>query len=448
MNKSKLIFKLILLILFFHELDAQTINTYAGTSQGFSGDGGSATTAQLNFPGAIAVDAFCNVYFSDPGNRRIRKINSAGVISTIAGNGTAGYSGDGGPALAAQFTFPEHLTLDAAGNVYVCDMWNSVVRKISTTGTITTIAGTGTAGFSGDGGPATSAQLFFPRGIAIDASNNIYIADGYNSRIRKINPAGIISTFAGTGTSGLTGDSGPATSAQLGIPTGMTFDALGNLYFADIGKMVVRKINSSNIITTIAGNGSFGYSGDGGLATSAQLYWPMDVAVDATGNVYIADEYNHRIRVVNTSSIINTFAGTGTPGFSGDGNLASLAQMNKPSGIKIDAVGNFYIPDSLNHRIRIIGSNSCMTGISDIKENKFTFNIYPNPNKGTFKVTSSNYYENCEILIYNTLGQKLHEQKITSKETLISSTDFYSGLFYFVVLKNKELISSGKIIVE
>jgi sugar lactone lactonase YvrE len=218
--------------------------------------------------------------------------------------------------------------------------------------TITTIAGTGGYGGSGDGGPATSAQLWDPRGVAVDSDGNIYIADPGNYRIRKVDSSGNITTFAGNGTPGYSGDGESATSAQLNNPNGIAVDSLGNIYIADQYNYRIRKVDSDGKITTIAGNGTPGYSGDGGPATSAQLYNPSGVAVDSDGNIYIADNNNYRVRKVDSSGKITTFAGTGTAGYSGDGGPATLAQLNWPYGVAVDSVGNIYIADRSNNRIR------------------------------------------------------------------------------------------------
>lgn len=321
------------------------INTIVGTGTlGFSGDGGPAAKAQLNLPTGVALDSSGNVYIADDGNFRIRK-DAGGTLNTIAGNGVYSYSGDGGKATAAQIYAPQGVAADAAGNFYIADTGNNVVRKVAANGVISTIAGNGTAGSTGDGGSATAAELNAPQGVAVDSSGNLYIADTANSRVRKVTPGGAISTYAGTGTPGYAGDGGLATSAQIYAPTSLAVDSAGNLYIADFGNNVVREVTSGGIISTLAGTGSQGYSGDGTPASHSRLNGPQSVAVDKTGNVYIADQMNSRVRMVTTSTgIITTIAGTGVPGYSGDGGPATSAQLT-PTGIAVDSAGNVYVSD-------------------------------------------------------------------------------------------------------
>ncbi|GAB3625896.1 Serine/threonine-protein kinase PknD [Pandoraea terrae] len=340
---------------------AGMLSVVAGNgTPGFSGDGGAATGAQLNNPTGVAVDAAGNVYIADQGNYRIRKVDKSGTITTMAGNGP-GFSGDGGAATSAQLAFPFGVAVDAAGNVYIGDTSNFRIRKVDTSGTITTIAGNGTLGFSGDGGAATSAQLAFPQGVAVDAAGNVYIADSDNGRIRKVDASGTITTIAGNGTFGFSGDGGAATSAQLADPFAVGVDAAGNVYIADLDNQRIRKVDTSGTITTMAGNGTYGFSGDGGAATSAQLFSPIGVAVDAAGNVYIADQSNQRIRKVDTSGTITTMAGNGTPTFGGDGGPATSAQLLNPSGIGEDSAGNVYIADTGNERVRRVDASGSIT---------------------------------------------------------------------------------------
>ncbi len=335
--------------------NAMMINTVAGGGTSGLGDGGPATQAQLNVPRGVAVDGSGNLYISDCYNHRIRKVDTSGIITTVAGNGILGYSGDGGPATEAQLCYPDGVAVDTAGNLYIADTSNDRIRKVDTSGIITTVAGNGIEGYSGDGGPATDAQLSIPRGLAVDAQGSLYIADTSNSRIRKVDTNGIITTVAGNGTYGSSGDGGPAIEAQCRYPNSVAVDNEGNLYITDFRVWRVRKVDTSGIITTVAGNGAQGYSGDGGPATEAKIYKPTDVAVDASGNLYIAvSPYNH-VRKVNTSGIITTIAGGGTSGL-GDGGLATEAQLSFPDGVAVDTAGNLYIADTSNYRVRKVAS--------------------------------------------------------------------------------------------
>ncbi len=330
-----------------------TITTIAGTSTaGYSGDGGLATSAQLNYSQGVAVDNSGNIFIADQSNHRVRKVDTSGNISTVAGTGTPGYSGDGGLATSAQLWQPSGVAVDSSGNIYIADYTNNRVRKVDASGNISTVAGTGTPGYSGDGGLATSAQLWQPSGVAVDSSGNIYIADYTNNRVRKVDASGNISTVAGTGVAGYSGDGGLATSAQLKNPNGLAVDSSGNIFISDQTNNRVRKVDASGNISTVAGTGTQGYSGDGGLATSAQLNYPSGVAVDSSGNIFIPDYGNHRVRKVDASGNISTVAGTGASGYAGDGGLATSAQLNHPIGVAVDSSGIIYISDYTNSRIR------------------------------------------------------------------------------------------------
>lgn len=329
-------------------------NGYASPG-GYTGDGGQATTAELHYPEGVALDGSGNIYISDVENSVVRKVNTNGVISTIAGL-SFGYSGDGGPATAAEFEFPTGVAADGSGNVYITDNYNNRVRKVNASGIISTLAGNGVQGETGDGGPATAAEISSPYGVTFDGAGNIYIAEGI--KIRKVNTSGIITTFAGGGSSGL-GDGGPATACELFSPEGVAVDGFGNVYIADYQTNRIRMVNTSGIISTIAGNGYTGGSGgafygDGGPATAAELFNPTALTVDGSGNVYIFDASNYRIRVVNSSGIISTVVGNGSPGFSGDGGAASSAEIGYGQGVAVDGLNNLYFSNMYFNRIRII----------------------------------------------------------------------------------------------
>ncbi|MFD0712153.1 S-layer homology domain-containing protein [Paenibacillus sp. GCM10027626] len=329
------------------------INTVAGMGTGgFSGDGGTATSAQLNNPHGVAVDSSGNLYIADYENSRIRKVDASGTISTVAGTGSAGYSGDGGNALSAKLNHPMGVAVDNSGNLYISDMVNCRIRKVDASGTISTVAGTGVLGYSGDGGPAISARLSYPSGVATDNDGNVYIVDQSNHRIRKVDVSGTISTVAGTGSAGDSGDGGSATSAELRSPSGIAVDDSGNLYIAEFAGNRIRKVDTAGIISTVAGTGAYGYSGDGGPATSAQLNYPSGVAVDRFGQLYIADAGNHSIRKVDASGTISTVAGTGSHGYAGDGGAATSAQFYNPYALAAASDGELYIADVFNQRIR------------------------------------------------------------------------------------------------
>ncbi len=323
-----------------------------GTS-GYAGDGGAAVAAELNLPAALGFDAAGNLYISDELNNVVRKVDTAGNITTVAGNGTPGYSGDGGPATSAQLHDPAGVVADAAGNIYIEDLANARVRKVDATGTITTFAGNGTKGFSGDGGPATAAALNQNQGARFDAAGNLYVPQCLNAAVRKIDVNGIITTVAGTGVNGFSGDGGPATAAQLDCPSGAAVDAAGNLFIADFGNNSIRRVAVNGTITTFAGNGTPGFSGDGGPATAAQLNIPNDVDVDAAGNVYVADVGNNRLRKIDTNGIITTVAG----GL----NNAGSAGINTPLGMTLDAASNLYFTDSGNNAVREVFPAGALT---------------------------------------------------------------------------------------
>ncbi|HEY3128875.1 MAG TPA: hypothetical protein VGL91_05415 [Acidobacteriota bacterium] len=389
------------------------ITTVAGSGvPGFSGDGGPALAARLNSPRSVLLDARGTLYIVDSGNRRVRKVDTTGVISTVAGNGAEGFSGDNGPATQAAIGSPRALAFDLAGNLFISNAGGGRIRRVDSTGIITTVAGSSSGfngdgkalatsfylvtgmlfdstgnvlvadsgngrirridpagtvttiagGVAGDGNPATSSNLNSPDNISVDNSGNLFIVEGSSHRVRKVDTAGQISTIAGSGVSGHSGDGGPAISAKLYFPLGVAADASGNVFISD--DVYIRKVDRFGIIATIAGNGSFGYSGDGGVATSAGLQTPASIAVDNSGNVYFADQDSCVIRKISSSGTISTVVGNGNCGFSGDGGLASAAMLNSPFGVAVDLAGNIYIADTDNHRIRKVSTSGTITTIA------------------------------------------------------------------------------------
>ncbi len=329
-----------------------TVTIVAGTGvMGYSGDGGPAQSAELDSPYGVSVDASGNIYIADTGNSVIRKVDSTGKITTIAGIGLGKYNGDNQASTSAALYDPYRVVADRFGNFYIADFYNNRIRKVDTLGKITTVAGTGAQGYNGDGIPATTAQLSLPAAVAVDASGNIYIADSGNNRIRKVNTSGTLITIAGMGFGGPLGDGGPAALAQVNQPEGIALDSFGNIYIADYGNSRIRKIDISGTITTIAGTGSINYSGDGGPATAASLYQPTGIAVDRAGYVYIADNQNNRIREIDTSGTITTIAGPGTAGFSETAGATFYAPLFFPEDVAVDTAGHVYVADFNNMRI-------------------------------------------------------------------------------------------------
>lgn len=334
------------------------IKATAGTGvNGFMGDSDLSVTSSLLYPAGVTMDKAGNLFIADTSNNRIRKRTPAGAITTVAGRGPYGFSGDGGPATDALLAQPSGVALDSGGNLFIADTSNSRIRRVSPSGIITTVAGTGDSGFDGDGIRATSRQLFAPYAIAVDGLGIVFIADTNNHRIRRLDPSiGLITTVAGNGAQGFSGDGGRATSAALYSPHGLALDSSGNILIADTGNNVIRKVDAYGVITTVAGTGSYAYSGDGGPATAATMRWPYAVAIDGRGRFYIADTVNDRVRRVDAAGTITTVAGDGVQGFGGDGGPATLGRINHPTSLTFDAAGNLYIADIGNSRIRRVAA--------------------------------------------------------------------------------------------
>jgi sugar lactone lactonase YvrE len=351
------------------------LRDFAGNGR-YSGDGGPATNAKLFSPQCVAIDTLGNLFFTDQANNRVRKVDTNGIITTVAGNGTSCFSGDDGAATNAEINSATGVAVDTAGNLYIADSGNEVIRKVDINGVITTVAGDRTAGYSGDGGSATNTSLNNPMGIVVDGAGAIYIADAGNNRIRKVDVNGMITTAAGDGTYGYSGDGSYATNAELGNASSVTLDAAGNLVVADTLNERIRKVNSNGIISTVAGNGFItnrvdyapgdvgGFSGDDGAATNAELNYPIGVAVDYAGNCFVSDYFNQRIRKVDTNGVITTVAGNGAYAFGGDGGPAGLAQLHYAADVAKDGEGRLFVADNDNGIIRKIDANGVITTLA------------------------------------------------------------------------------------
>ncbi len=370
---------LIWLIILLATLPArsQIIITSAGTGGGgFSGDGGPATAAWLYDPYGVTLDKNGDLYISDNGNRRVRKVSPAygGIITTVAGNGTAGFSGDGGEAVDAQIDGVVDIAIDPKGNVFLSDQGNHRIRKVSPDGIITTFAGTGTPGFNGDNIPATIAKLNIPEGICVDGNGNLYISDVGNNRIRRVDTSGLITTIVGNGSAGYSSDGVNGTSAALSYPSCVRVDNSGLLLFSDNNR--IRKIGSLGQLITMGGNGIAGNAGDGGPATSASINVSA-FCTDTLGNIFLADGGNDVIRKVSPDGTINRYAGSGLGGYSGDGGNALTAKLRSCQGVAVAPNGDVFIGDVGNNRIRMVSNH--ITGVAQIHVTEPKLEVYPNP---------------------------------------------------------------------
>ena len=423
--------------LFMSNCYSQIISTYAGNGQGRYCGEGIATNACLNFPWGLAIDKTGNLFVCDVNNERIRKITPQGIISTIAGNGNSGFGGDGGQAVQAQLNYCTGLALDYLGNIYLADAQNNRIRKIDNNGVITTVAGNGQPGYNGDGIPATTARLYSPMGVACDKMGNLFVADFGNKRVRKIDLNGIISTYGGNGTNGLSGDGGQATLAQLTPFNAIGIDDTGNIYIGSSDSLQVycriRKIDTAGIINRIVGD-SIGFSGDGGLALNAKFSGGTGISFDKQGNFYFVDGNNYRIRMVNQSGIISSVAGNGMQGFSGDGGPPLFASIYS-IGLVSDSTGNLYISDSGNERIRKVDKNLHAGESQQIEEYK-SLQVYPNPSTGTMYISGGNISDKeWQVEVLDVTGRVLLKQTVpVNKGVAVLDSDLPPGA-YFVALK-------------
>ena len=331
------------------------IFTFAGTgAAAFGGDGGPATSAAIRQPVGVAWLADGSALFADYANHRIRRVSPSGQISTVAGTGTPGYGGDGGPATSARLIFPTDVEPTADGGFLIADYGNRRVRMVSPAGIITTVAGTGVEGSSGDGGPATSAQLTAPTGVAVTGDGGFLVADAGAHRVRRVSPGGTITRVAGSGVAGGTGDGGSALSARLNAPVGVAALADGGFLVSEYEGHRVRRVSAAGVITLVAGTGTAGFSGDGGVATAAGLNAPVGVSTTSDGGFLIGDSANGRVRKVSAGGTISTVAGTGVPGDSGDGGPAVQAQLRSPMGAVENTSGAILIADAGASRLRLI----------------------------------------------------------------------------------------------
>ena len=382
------------------------IVTVAGNwTPSYSGDNGLATLAGLSDPHGVAVDSAGNLYIADTANNRIRKVDAATKkISTVAGNGSGTFSGDGPDATLVGLN-PWGVAVDSAGTLYIADFSNHRIRKVTTGGIISTVAGDGVGTYSGDGGAATAASLQDPSGVAVDSSGNLFIVDKSNRRIRKVTAAtGLISTVAGNGISGSAGDGGPATSANLRAPSGVAVDGAGNFYIADQLNNKIRKVTAAGIITTVAGNGTATYTGDGGLATSTGLNFPSSVIVDSSGTLYISDFSNYCIRKVTTDGIISTMAGNGVAGGAGEDVAATATTLQSPQGLAMDSAGNLFIAVGTG-----FGANRILKVIESIKPV-----LTASPAAGTYSSTQYvTFSASKPVTIYYTLDGSDPQASVT-----------------------------------
>jgi sugar lactone lactonase YvrE len=428
----KYFFLPIFLLLFQQSYAQDTISTVAGTGTwGYSGDGGLATLAELGIPRRGVFDSANNYYYAEIGtSNTIRKVSSSGIITTVAGTVNQGFSGDGGPATSAKLYFPSDVAIDRHGDLYIVDGHNNRIRKVDhLTGIITTYIGDGQNADLGDGGPASQASITLPSAIEIDSKGNMYIGTTY--RIRKVDTAGIITTFCGNGTTGYSGDGGPATAALMDGAGGISSDTVGNVYFCD--EYHIRKIDTGGIINTISGNGAMVYTGDSLPALQTGMV-PTDLYVSKEGRIYFTDITNNCLRVLDLDGNVYRIAGyTTIQGYNGDGGPAGEAEIDDPNAITIDTCGNLWMSDGINRVVRKIQYNICLppviTGLKNVGETHFL--IYPNPVIDELTITAKMTFR--AISINNTLGQKVLHQICNSSKAVLNIEHLQRGIYFLNV---------------
>ena len=440
---NKYIFPVFMFVVFGYSIrvHAQAITTIANVDNrwGFDGDGNSAAFAKFDGPRGIAVDAQGNIYIADASNNRIRKIDLFQNVTTIAGTGKAGYGGDGGLATKAELNFPTFILLDDSGNLYISDTYNYRVRKINTSGVITTIAGNGKQGIRaiGDSGLATVAEFDLPPyGLAFDNDSNLYICTAI--RVRKVNKAGIISTVAGVGQTGYGGDGGPAVKAAFGQIMSAAFDKYGNMFLADMKYHTIRKVDPAGTITRYAGTVNIiptsPNTGDGGPAINAKIVAATDMKFDKRGNLYFTDQSDGRIRMIDSEGIISTFAGNGKSVHSGDGGPAIQAGIHSPYAMTIDNDGNFFFTETSEHNTEV--SNDVRYIFAGVDPNALPIELYPNPTfNGVFKIRfASAYEENVTVQIVNAQGVTVYKNSIPTNRGVNIRIDPIG--IYFITAKS------------